>query len=102
MHLITNFNTILCRLGLGMPNVYHDTEEDVNDYLSRAIDARSIDRLRSEHCKGFFLTFRKRDLEEKVGATLAFTAYIYSYNFFKIDHSILYCNVLDYSIETTW
>lgn len=32
----------------------------------RAIDARSIDRLRSEHCTPFILTFRRPDIEEKV------------------------------------
>ena len=37
----------------------------MNDYLARAIDARSIDRLRSEHCKKFFLSFRDRDIEER-------------------------------------
>ena len=34
-----------------MPVLLKDTEEEVNDYLGRAIDARSIDRLRAEHCK---------------------------------------------------
>ena len=41
-----------CRLGIqSMPVLLKDTEEEVNDYLGRAIDARSIDRLRAEHCK---------------------------------------------------
>ena len=40
---------------------YHD--DQVNDYLARAIDARSIDRLRTEHCKRFFLTFRDKEIE---------------------------------------
>ena len=35
----------------------------MNDYLARAIDARSIDRLRTEHCKRFFLTFRDKEIE---------------------------------------
>ena len=35
----------------------------MNDYLARAIDARSIDRLRSEHCKKFFLSFRDKEIE---------------------------------------
>ena len=35
----------------------------MNDYLARAIDARSIDRLRSEHCKRFFLSFRDKEIE---------------------------------------
>ena len=43
-----------------------DPDEEVNEYLGRAIDARSIDRLRSEHVKVFPLRFLKPDLEEKV------------------------------------
>ena len=42
-----------------------DTDAEVDDYLGRAIDARSIDRLRSEHCKRFFLTFRDSSVEAK-------------------------------------
>ena len=34
--------------------------------MGRAIDARSIDRLRSEHCKRFLLTFREPNIEGKV------------------------------------
>lgn len=40
-------------------------EEEVNEYLVKAIDARSIDRLRSDHCKRFFLTFKDDKIEEK-------------------------------------
>lgn len=43
-----------------------DPEDEVNEYLMRAIDARSIDRLRAEHCTPFILTFRRPDIEEKV------------------------------------
>ena len=43
----------------------NDTEAEVDDYLGKAIDARSIDRLRSEHCKGFLLTFRDSSVETK-------------------------------------
>ena len=43
-----------------------DPEDEVNEYLMRAIDARSIDRLRAEHCTPFILTFRRPDVEEKV------------------------------------
>ncbi|KAL6431584.1 hypothetical protein ACFW04_007269 [Cataglyphis niger] len=42
-----------------------DPEDEVNEYLMRAIDARSIDRLRSEHCTPFILKFRRPDVEEK-------------------------------------
>lgn len=31
----------------------------------RAIDARSIDRLRSEHCKSILLTFKQNKIENK-------------------------------------
>ncbi|XP_078465274.1 adenylate cyclase type 5 [Lampetra planeri] len=40
-------------------------DDEVNEFLGRAIDARSIDRLRSEHVKKILLTFRKPELEEK-------------------------------------
>ncbi|XP_078064400.1 adenylate cyclase type 5-like, partial [Mustelus asterias] len=40
-------------------------EDEVDEFLGRAIDARSIDRLRSEHVKKFLLTFRKSELEKK-------------------------------------
>lgn len=42
-----------------------DPEDEVNEYLMRAIDARSIDRLRSEYCKHLVLTFRDKAIEEK-------------------------------------
>ncbi|XP_024943776.1 adenylate cyclase type 6 [Cephus cinctus] len=42
-----------------------DPEDEVNEYLMRAIDARSIDRLRAEHCTPFILTFRRPDIEDK-------------------------------------
>ena len=55
-----------CRLGFNeQPSRLKDTEDEVNDYLGRAIDARSIDRLRSEHCKRFLLTFRDSTVEAK-------------------------------------
>uniref|UniRef100_A0A6I8N8H2 Adenylate cyclase type 5 n=1 Tax=Ornithorhynchus anatinus TaxID=9258 RepID=A0A6I8N8H2_ORNAN len=40
-------------------------EDEVDEFLGRAIDARSIDRLRSEHVRKFLLTFREPDLEQK-------------------------------------
>ncbi|KAJ8971125.1 hypothetical protein NQ314_000857 [Rhamnusium bicolor] len=33
-------------------------EDEVNEYLMKAIDARSIDRLRTEHCRTLLLNFR--------------------------------------------
>lgn len=54
------------RLGFSDSNDNKDPEDEVNDYLMRAIDARSIDRLRSEHCKSVLLTFKKANVEQKV------------------------------------
>ncbi|XP_065361841.1 uncharacterized protein LOC135955418 [Calliphora vicina] len=42
-----------------------DPEDEVNEYLMRAIDARSIDHLRSEHCKSVLLSFKDNSLERK-------------------------------------
>lgn len=41
------------------------TEEELNEYLLKAIDARSIDRLRRDHCHKVLLTFKKTEIEEK-------------------------------------
>lgn len=40
-------------------------EEELNEYLIKAIDARSIDRLRSDFCNKFFLTFKNDVIEKK-------------------------------------
>ena len=53
-------------IGPGRNEEERNTEEEVNDYLGRAIDARSIDRLRADHCKRFLLTFRDPNVESKV------------------------------------
>ncbi|XP_064118497.1 adenylate cyclase type 6-like isoform X1 [Macrobrachium nipponense] len=53
------------KLGLSDSSDGKNTGEEVNDYLARAIESRSIDRLRTEHCKRFILTFRKSSVEEK-------------------------------------
>ncbi|SPP87107.1 adenylate cyclase type 6 [Drosophila guanche] len=42
-----------------------DPEDEVNEYLMRAIDARSIDHLRAEHCQSLLLCFKKSVLERK-------------------------------------
>uniref|UniRef100_H3C5T6 Adenylate cyclase type 5 n=1 Tax=Tetraodon nigroviridis TaxID=99883 RepID=H3C5T6_TETNG len=47
------------------PQESMNPEDEVDEFLGRAIDARSIDRLRSEHVKRFLLTFREPDLEKK-------------------------------------
>ncbi|KAL1491228.1 hypothetical protein ABEB36_011857 [Hypothenemus hampei] len=40
-------------------------EDEVNEYLMKAIDARSIDRLRQEHCRTLLLNFRDPNKERK-------------------------------------
>ncbi|ALC43989.1 CG43373 [Drosophila busckii] len=42
-----------------------DPEDEVNEYLMRAIDARSIDHLRAEHCQSLLLCFKSATLEHK-------------------------------------
>lgn len=42
-------------------------EDEVDEFLGRAIDARSIDQLRKDHVKKFLLTFQTANLEKKVG-----------------------------------
>ncbi|XP_017080398.1 adenylate cyclase type 5 [Drosophila eugracilis] len=42
-----------------------DPEDEVNEYLMRAIDARSIDHLRAEHCQSLLLCFKDKVLERK-------------------------------------
>uniref|UniRef100_A0A8C2EKP0 adenylate cyclase n=1 Tax=Cyprinus carpio TaxID=7962 RepID=A0A8C2EKP0_CYPCA len=40
-------------------------EDEVDEFLGRAIDARSIDQLRKDHVKKFLLTFQTSSLEKK-------------------------------------
>ncbi|KAL3281320.1 hypothetical protein HHI36_004531, partial [Cryptolaemus montrouzieri] len=47
------------------PERSKNTEDEVNEYLMRAIDARSIDRLRAEHCRSMLLSFRDPVKEAK-------------------------------------
>uniref|UniRef100_A0A672KKJ0 adenylate cyclase n=1 Tax=Sinocyclocheilus grahami TaxID=75366 RepID=A0A672KKJ0_SINGR len=56
-------NISITRLRNAQENL--NPEDEVDEFLGRAIDARSIDRLRSEHVKKFLLTFREPDLEKK-------------------------------------
>ncbi|KAK7602501.1 hypothetical protein V9T40_008090 [Parthenolecanium corni] len=44
---------------------YEDLKDEVNEYLLRAIDARSIDRLRTQYCRPFTLSFRDKTIEKK-------------------------------------
>lgn len=41
-------------------------EDEVDEFLGRAIDARSINQLRKDHVKKFLLTFQTPSLEKKV------------------------------------
>ena len=50
------------------------TAEEVDDYLARAIDARSIDRLRNQHCRRLLLTFNSPHIEQKVSRLTAHRA----------------------------
>lgn len=74
-------------MGFGEPVETKDAEDEVNEYLMRAIDARSIDRLRHEHCKGFALTFKTPNVEKRVNIQAVlfciFVLYI-NYNKFGI------------------
>ncbi|XP_045470841.1 adenylate cyclase type 5 isoform X2 [Harmonia axyridis] len=54
------------KLGFNEPTErVKNTDDEVNEYLMRAIDARSIDRLRSEHCRSILLSFRDSVKEAK-------------------------------------
>ncbi|XP_045510331.1 adenylate cyclase type 6 [Colias croceus] len=53
------------KIGVDASNENKKPEDEVNEYLMKAIDARSIDRLRTEHCRPFTLTFRDSKLEKK-------------------------------------
>ncbi|CAK1554037.1 unnamed protein product [Leptosia nina] len=53
------------KIGVDVSSENKKPEDEVNEYLMKAIDARSIDRLRAEHCRPFTLTFRDNKLERK-------------------------------------
>ncbi|CAH1183148.1 unnamed protein product [Phaedon cochleariae] len=54
------------KIGFGEPvEREKNPEDEVNEYLMKAIDARSIDRLRTEHCRTFLLNFRDPIKESK-------------------------------------
>ncbi|CAG9853898.1 unnamed protein product [Phyllotreta striolata] len=54
------------KLGFGEPvEREKNPEDEVNEYLMKAIDARSIDRLRTEHCRTLLLNFRDPTKEAK-------------------------------------
>lgn len=68
-----------------------DPEDEVNEYLMRAIDARSIDRLRAEHCKAFLLTFRRPEVEDKVSVTVLGCMCVYECRLAQPLSPALYC-----------
>ncbi|KAM3956898.1 LOW QUALITY PROTEIN: adenylate cyclase type 6 [Aphomia sociella] len=53
------------KIGVDTGSENKKPEDEVNEYLMKAIDARSIDRLRADHCRPFTLTFREQNLERK-------------------------------------
>ncbi|KAF5296799.1 hypothetical protein FQA39_LY12317 [Lamprigera yunnana] len=60
-------SNLTTRLGFGDAVDEKNPEDEVNEYLMKAIDARSIDRLRTEHCRTFLLNFRDAQKETKYG-----------------------------------
>lgn len=82
-------------------------EDEVNEYLMKAIDARSIDRLRTEHCRTLLLNFRDPNKERKyalerdrmltlyfVCSTFCFAAIvIVQLAIFKSNETALLCSV---------
>lgn len=61
-------------------------DDEVNDYLSNSIEARSWDRLRSDHVtvRGMYMTFKKPEMEEK---------FSHQHNKKMSDHMICMCLV---------
>ncbi|KAF2894357.1 hypothetical protein ILUMI_11816, partial [Ignelater luminosus] len=58
-------SNLTTRLGFGDVSDEKNPEDEVNEYLMKAIDARSIDRLRTEHCRALLLNFRDAQKEAK-------------------------------------
>ncbi|XP_065053479.1 adenylate cyclase type 5-like isoform X2 [Rhopilema esculentum] len=53
------------RLGISNREASMDPEDEVNEFLSRAIDARSVERWKKEHVQPIILKFRKKEYEKK-------------------------------------
>lgn len=66
MHLVKPYSPALSRGAQDALN----PEDEVDEFLGRAIDARSIDQLRKDHVRRFLLTFQREDLEKKVWGML--------------------------------
>ncbi len=54
------------RLGISNREASLDPEDEVNEFLSRAIDARSVERWKKEYVHPIFLRFRRKEYEKKV------------------------------------
>ena len=104
---VLTFNYI-DRLGFGENQESKDPEMEVNDYLARAIDARSIDRLRAEHCRRCLLTFRKPEIEEKVTSTNFVSSnhkhFLHFYKYIASDWllCIIFLSICIYSIISSY
>lgn len=51
-------------------SVYHQPSNRVNKYLSQAIEARSVDREKSNHVNLVTLCFKDKDKENQVGTVV--------------------------------
>uniref|UniRef100_A0A8B9KLV1 adenylate cyclase n=1 Tax=Astyanax mexicanus TaxID=7994 RepID=A0A8B9KLV1_ASTMX len=60
-------------------------EDEVDEFLGRAIDARSIDQLRKDHVKKFLLTFQMSSLEKKVQLKLKGCGVLYIDGYFMFE-----------------
>ena len=81
----------LSRLGIGDRQKQKEPEDEVNEYLGQAISGRSIERLRSEHVKPFFLTFRKPEMEAQVNnfiSVSSLSSLFFAQTLFGISHNL--------------
>lgn len=84
------------KLGANDKGDIKSAEEEVNEYLVKAIDARSIDRLRLDHCKKFFLTFKNDQIEKKYCREPDPMLRVYFYCTIIIFFGILLIQILSY------
>ena len=57
---------IFLRRSRDKPGGVRFKDDEVNEYLNRAIDARDIERMKSEHIQNCLLTFKDKDVEQQV------------------------------------
>lgn len=55
-------------------------DDAVNEFLERAIDARSVDQLKRENLRPIFLKFYKKDFEDKVSIKMYKACTIFTYS----------------------